>query len=123
MGADTITVMPIQNLPMIRDLVPDLKPFFDQYKPIKPYLIKPDEEMKRESEFIQKPEDLKKYWNTTLCIKCGLCYSACPLVKSNPSFPGPAAVTTLYRFSIDSRDEGGRREASAHWTLALLLLW
>ena len=107
LGSDTITVMPMQNLPMIRDLVPDLKPFFDQYKPIKPYLIKPDEEMKRESEFIQKPEDLKEYWNTTLCIKCGLCYSACPVVKSNPSFPGPAAVTTLYRFSIDSRDEGG----------------
>lgn len=107
LGSDTITVTPMQNLPMIRDLVPDLKPFFDKYKPIQPYLIKPDKDMLMEAEFTQKPEELKKYWNTTLCIKCGLCYSACPVVKSNPDFPGPAATTTLYRFTIDSRDSGG----------------
>ena len=113
LGADNITVMPMQNLPMIKDLVPDLKPFFEKYKPIKPYLIKPADIMKKEREFAQMPEDLKKYWNSTLCIKCGLCYSACPVVKSNPSFPGPAAVNTLYRFTVDSRDEG-REERIQH---------
>ena len=113
LGTDTITVMPLQNLPMIKDLVPDLKPFFEKYKPIKPYLIKPEEAMKEKTEFIQTPEALQKYWNTTLCIKCGLCYSACPVVKSNESFPGPAQVTTLYRFTVDSRDEG-REERLKH---------
>lgn len=107
LGSDNITVTPMQNLPMIRDLVPDMKPFFEKYRPIQPYLIKPDEEMQKEKEFIQKPEELKKYWKATLCVKCGLCYSACPVVKSNTDFPGPAAVTALYRFTADSRDSGG----------------
>jgi Fe-S oxidoreductase len=56
-------------------------------------------------EFVQMPADLKKYWSLTLCIKCSICYSACP-AAIDERFLGPATLTANYRFITDSRDEG-----------------
>ena len=39
------------------------------------------------------------------CILCGLCYAACPVLKSNTRFTGPAALAKLYRFLADSREQ------------------
>ncbi len=105
LGSDTITVTPLQNLPMIRDLVPDLKPFFERYKLVKPYLIRPEEDLRKDTEFLQSPEELSRYWDLTLCIKCALCYSSCPVLKVDKDFYGPAAIATIHRFAIDSRDK------------------
>jgi len=105
LGADTLTIEPLSNLPVIKDLVVDIQPFFQNFKKIKTVLIKPAEALKRGEEFTQSPEDLKKFWDLTLCTKCSICYSACPAAIDG-KFLGPSALTANYRFIADSRDEG-----------------
>jgi succinate dehydrogenase/fumarate reductase iron-sulfur protein len=105
LGADSLVVEPLSNAPVIKDLVVDMQPFFDTYRRIKTYLIKPEEEFKRQNEFAQSPTDLKKFWDFTLCIKCSICNSACPAVIDE-KFLGPSALTSTYRFATDSRDQG-----------------
>ncbi len=102
--ADSLTVEPISNLPVIKDLVVDLGPFWDTYKRIKPLLVRTEGALKP-NEFVQSPEDLKKYWDLTLCIKCSICHSACP-AAIDEKFLGPSSLTTNYRFITDSRDQG-----------------
>jgi succinate dehydrogenase/fumarate reductase iron-sulfur protein len=105
LNADTVTIEPLSNLPVVKDLVVDIQPFFQNFRKIRTVLIKPPEAFKRAEEFIQSPEDLKKYWDLTLCTKCSVCYSACP-AAIDERFLGPSALTANYRFIADSRDEG-----------------
>jgi Fe-S oxidoreductase len=92
-------------MPVIKDLVVDTKHFFDTLQKIRTYLMKPENAFKTTEEFKQMPEELKKYWDLTLCIKCSICYSACP-AAIDERFLGPATLTANYRFISDSRDEG-----------------
>ena len=105
LGVDSVTLEPLSNLPVIKDLVVDIQPFFDTYKRIKTILIKNEEEFKKPDEFVQVPPELKKYWDLALCIKCSICHSACP-AAIDERFLGPSALTANYRFITDSRDEG-----------------
>jgi succinate dehydrogenase/fumarate reductase iron-sulfur protein len=105
LGADVLTIEPLSNLPVVKDLVVDIQPFFQNFKKIKTVLIKPPEILKKAEEFTQSPEDLKKYWDLTLCTKCTICFSACP-AAIDKKFLGPSALTANYRFIADSRDEG-----------------
>jgi succinate dehydrogenase/fumarate reductase iron-sulfur protein len=105
LGENLLTVEPLSNAPVIKDLVVDMQPFFDTCKRIKAYLIKPEEEFRKANEFAQSPEELKKYWDLTLCIRCSICNSACPAIIDE-KFLGPSALTATYRFVADSRDQG-----------------
>jgi len=105
LNADALNVEPIATLPLIRDLVVDIEPFFDTVKKIRSTLIKPEEAFKKPDEFLQSPAELKKFWDMTLCIKCSICHSACP-AAIDERFLGPATLTANYRFISDSRDEG-----------------
>jgi succinate dehydrogenase / fumarate reductase iron-sulfur subunit len=44
--------------------------------------------------------------DTTNCILCASCYSACPVLSDNDRFLGPAAIAQAYRFNADTRDRG-----------------
>lgn len=103
--SDSLVIEPLQNMPVIKDLVVDIQPFFDTYDRIKTFLIKPEDKLRKPDEFIQAPAELKRYWDLTLCIKCSICYSACPAVIDE-RFLGPSTYVTNYRFISDSRDEG-----------------
>lgn len=105
LGIDSLVIEPLSNMPIIKDLVVDIQPFFDTFKKIKTVLIKNGEELKKPTEFVQMPLDLKKYWDLTLCTKCSICYSACP-AAIDERFLGPSALTANYRFIADSRDKG-----------------
>jgi succinate dehydrogenase/fumarate reductase iron-sulfur protein len=105
LNADSLTVEPLSNAPVIKDLVVDMQPFFETYKRINTQLIKPEEELKKATEFGQSPEELRRYWDLTLCIKCSICNSACP-AAIDEKFLGPSALTATYRFITDSRDQG-----------------
>jgi succinate dehydrogenase/fumarate reductase iron-sulfur protein len=102
---DLLEVEPLQNMSVIKDLVVDIQPFMDTYKRIKLTLQKPEEAFKNLEEFRQSSEELKKYWDLTLCTKCSICYSVCP-AAIDEKFMGPATYAINYRFIIDSRDEG-----------------
>ena len=103
--ADSLNIEPLASMPIIKDLVVDIEPFFDQYKKTRTILIKPEEELKKPSEFTQLPAELSKFWDLTLCIKCSICYSACP-AAIDEKFLGPASLTANYRFIADPRDQG-----------------
>ena len=105
LGSDSLVIEPLSNIPVIKDLVVDIQPFFDTYKRVKLSLIRTEEELKKPQEFIQTPTDLKEYWDLTLCTKCSLCYSACP-AAIDERFLGPSTLATNYRFITDSRDDG-----------------
>jgi succinate dehydrogenase/fumarate reductase iron-sulfur protein len=105
LGADSLLVEPLSNASVIKDLVVDMQPFFETYKRIRTLLVKPMDELGKPVEFAQTPEQLSKYWDLTLCIKCSICNSACPAVIDE-KFLGPSALTATYRFATDSRDEG-----------------
>jgi succinate dehydrogenase / fumarate reductase iron-sulfur subunit len=103
---NTIVCEPLSNFPHIRDLVTDFTQFFEHHKDMKPYIQNENaltSDMKL-SEYKQVPEDVDKYLQFSYCIKCGLCYSACPSVGTDTKFPGPQALAQAYRYFADSRD-------------------
>jgi len=100
-----IELRPLPGMPVIRDLIVNMEPFFKQYKAVKPWLIV-DEEPQPESERIQSIEDREKLDGLYECILCGCCSAACPSYWWNPDrFMGPAALLQASRFIQDSRDE------------------
>lgn len=101
---DTITVEPLRYLPVLRDLIVDQNEFFGKYRSIKPFLI--NEEEVGQGERIQTQEERMVFDDTTNCILCASCYSACPVLEERPTFIGPAAIAQAYRFIADSRDRG-----------------
>ncbi|MEN2999708.1 MAG: succinate dehydrogenase/fumarate reductase iron-sulfur subunit [Acidilobaceae archaeon] len=105
-----VTVEPLYNFPVLRDLTTDFTEFFEKHRRVRPYLIRLDrwEREHPELEYEQRPEELEQYYEYTLCISCGLCDAACPVYASNPKFLGPQALAYAYRYIADSRDEGWR---------------
>jgi len=106
--SDTLTIKPLPNLPIIKDLVTDLIPFFNIHKSIKPYTIRHEiEEIENPTaEFTQTPQELETFLQFTYCVKCGICISACPTSASDKLFLGPQALAQCYRYCADNRDEG-----------------
>ena len=106
---DVIKCEPLSNFPHVRDLVTDFSEFFKHHKDIRPYILNQDADLngsKKLSEFIQSPGDLDRYLHFSYCIKCGLCYSACPTAATDTKFLGPQALAQVYRYSADTRDNG-----------------
>ena len=109
LSTDPIVVEPLVNFPHIRDLVTDFAQFFQHHKSVKPYIAGEDSEMgSTMSEYLQTPEDVDRFLQFSYCIKCGLCYSACPTVASDTKFTGPQALAQAYRYFADTRDKGGK---------------
>lgn len=99
-----ITVEPLRGLPIIKDLVTDFSGFFEKYRAIKPYLI--NDEPPPEKERRQSPEERARFDDTTKCILCGICTTACPSFWADSRYIGPAAIVQAHRFIFDSRDRG-----------------
>ncbi|MEE2034215.1 succinate dehydrogenase iron-sulfur subunit [Rhodococcus chondri] len=106
-GANTtITIAPLKGLPVEKDLVVDMEPFFSAYRQIKPFLMTSGQEPTRER--IQSQTDRARYDDTTKCILCACCTASCPVYWADGSYFGPAAIVNAHRFIFDSRDEGAR---------------
>ncbi|MGB7665590.1 MAG: succinate dehydrogenase iron-sulfur subunit [Nitrososphaeraceae archaeon] len=106
-----ITCEPLPNFPIIRDLVGDFSDFFQHHSSMEPFIHNQNADIVDKNnltEFIQSPEDVENYLQFSYCIKCGLCYSACPSVASDTKFPGPQALAQAYRYVADNRDDATR---------------
>jgi succinate dehydrogenase / fumarate reductase iron-sulfur subunit len=99
----TVTLEPIRGLPVIKDLLVDMEPFFAQYRSVLPYLINSTDPGYKER--YQSPEDRERFDDTTKCILCAACTTSCPIYWGNSSYVGPAAIVNAHRFIFDSRDE------------------
>ena len=109
LDTDTVTVEPMENFPVVRDLVVDFTRMFNNHKKVMPYVVSDDSEIAPGTdvrEILQTPEDVDKYIQFSSCIKCGLCNSACPTMAMDTSFVGPQALAQAYRYIADTRDKG-----------------
>ena len=101
-----IYVEAIKGLPLEKDLIVDMDPFFEAYRDVKPFLIsqsQPDAGKER----IQSVADRARFDDTTKCILCAACTSACPVFWTDGQYFGPAAIVNAHRFIFDSRDDAG----------------
>ena len=104
---DCIEVAPLRNLPVIRDLVTDMREFFDKWARAKGQFwgarsrkddfpaLKPDTPAR-----VQIDAGIE-------CIGCAVCYSACDVVSWNPDYLGPAALNRAWTLVKDERDRAG----------------
>lgn len=106
-----ITIEPMDNFPIIRDLVVDLQSFFSHHREIMPHLERQDagEQEHPTGEYLMSPKELDAIQQFTYCIKCGLCTSSCPTASTDTLFPGPQALAQSYRYLMDVRDEAGEK--------------
>ena len=99
-----ITVEPIKGLPVLKDLVVDMEPFFDAYRSVMPFLVTTGNEPTRER--LQSQADRDRFDDTTKCILCAACTTSCPVYWTDGQYFGPQAIVGAHRFIFDSRDEG-----------------
>ncbi|MFT5809100.1 MAG: fumarate reductase iron-sulfur subunit, partial [Moritella dasanensis] len=107
----TLTLKPLANFPIERDLVAVMDDFIKKLEEIKPYIIPAktasnEKKCLSDGAYKQTPEQMEKYKKYSMCINCGLCYSACPQYALDKKFTGPAALALLARYNRDSRDAG-----------------
>jgi succinate dehydrogenase / fumarate reductase, iron-sulfur subunit len=100
----TITIAPMGNMPVIKDLVVDLKSFWDNLNAVEPYVSTAARQIP-EREFLQLPEDRDRLNQVGNCILCGACYSECNAREVNSDFVGPHALAKAYRLVADPRDD------------------
>ena len=97
-----MTIYPLPHMPIIKDLIPDMKNFYKQYKEIKPWLQNNKKEI---SENYQSIEDRRKLDGMYECILCACCSTSCPSYWWNSDkYLGPAVLMQAYRWIADSRD-------------------
>ncbi len=101
---DHIVIEPIRGLPVLKDMIVDMDPFFESYEEVLPYFINDDPPPAQER--LQSPEDRALFDATTKCILCAACTTSCPIFWTNGRYIGPAAIVNAHRFIFDSRDQG-----------------
>lgn len=101
----TLTVEPMANLPVIKDLVVDMAPFWKKYFTILPYIVHAPDKPKPEKEYLMSQDQTRHLQQFAGCIQCGCCYSSCPILGSDNDYLGPAALAKAYRFADDPRDD------------------
>jgi succinate dehydrogenase / fumarate reductase iron-sulfur subunit len=92
------------NLPIIRDLVVDMAPFWNKIRSVEPYL-QPGYDTATERENVVSQQRVDVIKKESLCIMCGCCVSECNSMESDPDFLGPAALAKGMRFVGDARDD------------------
>lgn len=99
-----MVIYPLPHMKIIRDLIPDMKNFYGQYKEIKPWLVSHKKEKKVEN--LQSIQDRKKLDGMYECILCACCSTSCPSYWWNGNqYLGPAVLMQAYRWIQDSRDK------------------
>ena len=101
---DRITIGPLRNLPVIRDLVTDMSRFFDKWARARGSF---EGKRTRQDDFARISPDSQNRKQVDAgieCIGCGVCYAACDVVSWNPDYLGPAALNRAWTLVKDQRD-------------------
>ncbi|WP_246820888.1 4Fe-4S dicluster domain-containing protein [Bradyrhizobium iriomotense] len=101
-----VSIEPLQNFPIERDLVVTVGDFVRKIESIYPYIMPKVPKTVEVGTYLQTPGQMEEYASFADCINCMLCYAACPQFGANPDFIGPGAMALLQRYSSDSRDGG-----------------
>jgi len=100
----TPVISPMGNLPVIKDLVVDMEPFWGKFRAVQPWLEEDGDPPVKEWRVQQ--QELDRIFKEALCIQCGCCVSECNSMEADPDFLGPAALAKAARFVGDARDRG-----------------
>jgi len=104
----TTKIYPLPHMYVVKDLVPDMNNFYQQYRSIQPWLQK-DESAHQQGaplQSLQSVDDRAKLDGLYECILCACCSTSCPSYWWNgDKYLGPAVLMQAYRWIIDSRDE------------------
>ncbi|MDX1376059.1 MAG: 2Fe-2S iron-sulfur cluster-binding protein [Burkholderiales bacterium] len=101
---DALEVAPLAHLPVIRDLVTDMAPFFDKWARARGRF---SGRRSRHDDFARiSPDDAARRQADAgiECIGCGVCYASCDVVSWNPGYLGPAALNRAWTLACDARD-------------------
>ena len=100
-----IYVEAIKGLPLEKDLIVDMEPFFESFRQVQPFLQAASAAPGRER--IQSSEERQRFDDTTKCILCAACTTSCPVFWTDGQYFWPAAIVNAHRFIFDSRDDAG----------------
>jgi succinate dehydrogenase / fumarate reductase iron-sulfur subunit len=92
------------NLPIVKDLVVDMDPFWEKFRSVDPFLRPGYEEPPDGKEHLIRQDRMNVVHKEALCINCGCCVSECNAMESDPLFTGPQALAKAFRFVGDPRD-------------------
>ncbi len=105
---DELVIEPLSIKRAVKDMIIDKGDFWEKHEAVTPYLVA-DIDEEPEMENLVSPEDAEALDEADLCIQCGACHYACPVVEINEDFMGPAAFAAAYRFESDVRDNANSR--------------
>jgi len=98
-------IYPLPHMYIVKDLVPDMNNFYNQYRSIQPWLQRNDAKKVGTQQYLQSVDDRKKLDGLYECILCACCSTSCPSYWWNgDKYLGPAVLMQAYRWIIDSRD-------------------
>ena len=102
-----ITIAPLRNLPVIKDLAADMDPFFDKW--VKAEATHHPSAGRHDDFAAVLPDDEQRVEASAgiECINCAVCYAACDTVAGNPDYLGPAALQRAWTLFNDARDDAG----------------
>jgi succinate dehydrogenase / fumarate reductase, iron-sulfur subunit len=92
------------NLPIVKDLVVDMNPFWSKFRAMGPWLQPGYEVPEDGKEYVIPQERMNVVHKEALCINCGCCVSECNAMESDPEFLGPQALAKGFRFVGDPRE-------------------
>jgi fumarate reductase iron-sulfur subunit len=104
-----LEVAPLANLPVVRDLVADMREFFDKWARAKGHFVPTKARQDGFAVVAPSTPERRAADAGIECIGCAVCYSACDVVAWNPEYLGPAALNRAWTLVNDVRD--GAREA------------
>ena len=108
-----LRIGPLENLPVIKDLATDMRPFFEKWQQAKGALV-PSRTRHDPIERILPGSPERIAADAAIeCINCGICYAACDTVRWNPSYLGPAALNRAWSLLNDERDAGNSARLAA----------
>ena len=102
-GGRVPVISAMGNLPVVKDLVVDMDPFWAKMRAVQPYLT-PRYDQAQERENVVPQQQMDVIHKESLCINCGCCVSECNSMESDPDFLGPAALAKGFRFVGDPRE-------------------
>jgi fumarate reductase iron-sulfur subunit len=108
-----LEIAPLRNLPVVKDLVTDMAPFFDKWAKAKGQF---QGSTTRHDEFARVEPESKQRQAVDLaieCIGCGVCYSSCDVVSWRPDYLGPAALNRAWTLMNDVRDTAKQERLEA----------
>lgn len=113
LGTDHVRVAPLRALPVLRDVMCDMTPFFDTLKRADAAMRPKDPDRKTLQTLLPGDRERALIEKQNGCITCGACYSACEWSATRPGYLGPAAMNRVLMLALDERDATGRRRLAS----------